>query len=167
MIITLKIVLLITSLVTGLMAGLFYAYSCSVNIGLGRLDDAGYLKAMQNINRAILNPWFFTSFFGALVLLPVCTYLHYRYSISQNNIQILFAASLIYIVGVFGITILGNVPLNEALDKFNIVSTSIEEIKTQRKKFEAPWNKLNLLRTIFAIIAFLLVSLFSIQTMTK
>ncbi len=25
--------------------------------GLGRLSDAEYLKAMQAINRAILNPW--------------------------------------------------------------------------------------------------------------
>ncbi len=30
-------------LAAGLMAGLFYAYSCSVNPGLQRLSDAGYL----------------------------------------------------------------------------------------------------------------------------
>ena len=160
--IILKIILLTTSLLTALIAGLFYAFSCSVNLGLRHLDDAGYLKAMQHINRAILNPWFFISFFGALILLPACTYLYYRYGISQNNVQLLLAAALVYLIGVFGITVLGNVPLNEALDKFNITSAAIEEIKIQRKNFEIPWNRLNLLRTIFAVITFVLVSLFSI-----
>ena len=56
------------------MAGLFYAYACSVNPGLGRLPDTGYLAAMQSINRAILNPFFLLVFMGALIILPLGTW---------------------------------------------------------------------------------------------
>lgn len=72
-----NLVLAATAILTALVAGLFYAYSCSVSPGLGRLPDAGYLSAMQSINRAIQNPVFFISFLGCLILLPLSTYLHY------------------------------------------------------------------------------------------
>lgn len=43
--------LFLATLLCGLLAGLFYGYSCSVNNGLGRLNDPGYLKAMRSINK--------------------------------------------------------------------------------------------------------------------
>ena len=66
-----KGLLALTALFTGLIAGLFFAYSFSVVPGLGRLSDEAYLRAMQSINRAIQNPFFFTPFFAALLLLPL------------------------------------------------------------------------------------------------
>src|SRR5206468_9628718 len=77
-----NIILLATATTTALIAGLFYAYSCSVNAGLGKLSDAAYLAAMQSINREILNPLFFMSFMGTLLLLPVCTWVHYSKPVS-------------------------------------------------------------------------------------
>ncbi len=69
------LLLLGTAVLTALIAGLFYAYSCSVVLGLGKLSDAEYLKAMQNINREILNPVFFMmSFMGTAILLPVSAF---------------------------------------------------------------------------------------------
>lgn len=55
-------------LAMGLIAGLFYAYACSVMPGLARTDDRALVDAMQQINEAILNPVFALSFFGAPVL---------------------------------------------------------------------------------------------------
>jgi uncharacterized membrane protein len=151
-----SIILIITATTTALIAGLFYAYSCSVNLGLGRLSDAGYIAAMQSINKAILNPLFFTSFMGTLLLLPLCTFLHYGQP-ATVRFWILLAATLIYVIGTFGVTILGNVPLNDALAKFNMQSASIEDISRQRIKFEGPWNKLHTIRTIAGIICLILV----------
>ncbi|MET3535054.1 anthrone oxygenase family protein [Chryseobacterium limigenitum] len=68
------ILLIVTAVLTALIAGLFYAYSCSVVLGLGKLSDTEYLKAMQSINREILNPVFFVSFMGTAVLLPISTF---------------------------------------------------------------------------------------------
>ncbi len=66
-----------TATATALMAGLFYAFSCSVNLGLARLSNAEYISAMQSTNRAIQNPIFFAAFFGAPILLPLSVFLHY------------------------------------------------------------------------------------------
>lgn len=151
-----NIILVLTATTTALIAGLFYAYSCSVNLGLGRLSDKEYLTAMQSINRAILNLIFFTSFFGTALLLPLSTVLHYGQPMS-TRFWFLLSATIVYIVSVFGVTILGNVPLNEELDSFNLQTASIEEIAAQRAKFEVPWNNLNTIRTIGSILAIMLV----------
>ena len=58
--------LLLASLATGLIAGFFYAYDCSVMLGLERLDAAGFVRAMQAINATVRNEYFAASFFGAL-----------------------------------------------------------------------------------------------------
>lgn len=64
------------TLTTGLMAGLYYAYAISVMLGLSMTDDRTFVSVMQQINVAILNPWFFVSFFGALVFTALATVLH-------------------------------------------------------------------------------------------
>jgi uncharacterized membrane protein len=155
---TIGFILLITVLSSALIAGLFYGYTCSVNPGLGRLPNEGYLSSMQSINRAILNPLFFASFIGTLVLLPISTFLHYGQPLSSRFLFLL-AATLIYAVFVFGITMFGNVPLNEALDKFNLTAASSEEIAAQRLKFEAAWNKLHNIRTVGSVVTLLLALL--------
>lgn len=147
------LVLLLTCLTTALIAGLFYGYSCSVNIGLGRLPDREYLAAMQSINIAILNPVFFLSFMGTLILLPASCYLNY----GRPTFMVLVLAMLVYLIGVFGVTVFGNVPLNEALAKFDMTAASVSEIANQRTRFEEPWNKLHTFRTLATLISLVLV----------
>jgi uncharacterized membrane protein len=151
-----NLVLIVTATATGLIAGLFYAYSCSVNLGLGSLPDKVYLMAMQSINNAILNPIFFASFIGTLILLPASTYVQYEYG-SSSKFILLLIASLLYATGVFGVTIFGNVPLNEMLAKVDFQNISIEDISTQRLQFEKPWNKLHSIRTMGSIVTLILV----------
>jgi len=151
-----NLILIITATSTALIAGLFYAYSCSVNIGLGKLSDEGYIAAMQSINREIQNPLFFASFMGTLLLLPVSTWLQYKAG-ESNTFLFLLAATLIYAIGTFGVTMFGNVPLNGVLDKFNLHSASVEEIVKQRAMFELPWNRLHNIRTIASVVSLVLV----------
>src|SRR6266540_3801200 len=68
--------LVAAALTMGLMAGLFYAYACSVMLGLRRADDRTFVDGMQRINVAILNGWFFASFLGALLLTALAGVLH-------------------------------------------------------------------------------------------
>jgi len=150
------IILILTAIATSLMAGLFYAWSYSVTLGLARLSDIGYISAMQALNRAILNPLFFICFFGAAILLPFSTYLYYTPAM-QTQFWLLLAAVACYIIGVMGVTIFGNVPLNESLDTFNVSSASIQEISAKRIQFEDPWNNLNNIRTLSSVLAMILV----------
>ncbi|SJZ96336.1 Uncharacterized membrane protein [Chitinophaga eiseniae] len=146
--------LVITAVTAALMAGLFYAYSCSVNPGLGRLPDAAYLAAMQSINRAILNPVFFVGFMGPVFLLPLSTWLVFREGMQSSGWWLL-AAAVTYLLGVFGVTMAGNVPLNNALDKVALEDSAA--LAAHRVRFERPWNRLNTVRTVCAIATVTLV----------
>jgi uncharacterized membrane protein len=151
-----NIILVITATTTALMAGLFYAFSCSVNLGLARLSNAEYISAMQSTNRAIQNPIFFAAFFGTPILLPISTFLHYEQPLPAR-FWFLLAATIIYLIGTFGVTILGNVPLNNTLDRFNLQAASEAEITVQRTNFERRWNNLNTIRTVSSTLAMTLV----------
>jgi uncharacterized membrane protein len=149
-----NIILVITATTTALMAGLFYAWSCSVMLGFARLSDKEFVSVMQKTNRTIQNPVFFTAFFGALIFLPISAFLHYNES---NLFWLLLAATVTYLIGTFGVTIFGNVPLNNILDRFDLDSATEEETAQQRMNFEKRWNNLNTIRTVTSTIATILV----------
>lgn len=150
------ILLICAATTTALIAGLLYGYFCSVNPGLHRLSDVEYLTAMQSINRAIQNPIFFISFLGTPVLLSLSTWMHYNQPIPVR-FWLLLTATVVYAIGVIGVTALGNIPLNEALNSFSISSASVKEIAAQRTHFETPWNTWHTIRTIAAIGSLILV----------
>jgi uncharacterized membrane protein len=147
------ILLILTSLLTALLAGVFFGYAVSVNGGLARLKDKEYVAAMQSINVVILNPLFMATFMGPVILLPVITFLRWN----TPDAFLLLAATAIYLVGVFGITAGGNVPLNEKLANCDLKNGSEKEIADARKTFEKPWNRLHTLRTLAAIAALTLL----------
>ncbi|WP_103867387.1 hypothetical protein [Aquimarina sp. I32.4] len=52
------IILMIAIVSTGGMAGIFFTWSNAVKPGIGKLTDLEYLKALQSMNRVILNTTF-------------------------------------------------------------------------------------------------------------
>ncbi|PSL46371.1 putative membrane protein [Chitinophaga niastensis] len=153
-----KIILLIAATTTGLVAGVFYTWSCSVTTGLARMPDEAYIATIQTFNKAILNPVFFISFLGTLVMLPLATYLNYT-SFHSPRFLLLLAATIVYLIGGFGVTAFGNVPLNDMMEAFNLHAASAAEMAAQRIRFEQPWNTLNNVRTITSILSMMLVTL--------
>ena len=147
-----NILLFLSLLLSGLIMGLLYGYTYSVNPGLARLTDGEYLRAMQSINREILNPYFFISFLGTLFILPITTWYSKTHA-TPACFYLLLAASIIYVTGVVGVTFLGNVPLNNALNQFNVAGADAEALATQRERFEIRWNVFHLWRTFFSVIA--------------
>ena len=124
--------------------------------GIGKLSDIEYLKALQSMNRVILNNAFKIIFLGAIIavaLVPV-----FYFNLYPRNIFWLLVFTLInYWIGVFGVTLSGNIPLNEILDKTNLESITSEEIKTLRKSIEVKWNNFNLICCISSGITFILL----------
>jgi uncharacterized membrane protein len=148
-------------LLTGLSAGLCFAWSNAVTPGIGRLDDLGFLMSFQYMNRTILNPLFIIVFFGPFFLGLINIYV-FR-NASNSFFWLLILATVIYFFGILLVTVFGNVPLNEMLDKTNLSSTSIEELKSLREIFESKWNRLHLIRTLASVASFLLLIMSLIQ----
>ncbi len=156
-----EIILAITAILTALVAGLFFAWTVSITQGLLRVSDSEYVSAMQATNRAIQNPVFFAVFFGAQILLLVCLFLFYG---QGARFWLLLGAFALYAIGVMGVTIFGNVPLNNQLDRFEMQTAKPAEISAARKNYETVWNNLNTIRTVSSTLAVTLVIIACLQS---
>ncbi|MDC6388978.1 DUF1772 domain-containing protein [Maribacter sp. PR1] len=148
------IVLVLGILFTGLTAGLCFTWSNAVTPGIGRLDNLTFLKSFQSMNRAIINWKFMIVFFGPVLLLFLNTYL---FKENNTSFWLFLIAALLFFAGIGLVTILGNVPLNEVLDKSHLEELSKIELQELRNKFEQPWNRWHTIRTISSISAFVLL----------
>lgn len=152
-------VFFITVLLNALSVGFFFAWSVSVILGTKKVGNLTYLETMQSINKEILNPVFFIVFFGSLITLILNAAL-------QNNNKLMFwlllTSAIIYLIGTFGVTAFGNVPLNNELDALDIKALNITELKNFRDYYESNWNQYHNIRTLSNMISFilLLISIF-------
>ena len=117
--------------------------------------------SFQQMNRTIINPLFFLVFFGPFILGLICLY---WFKGSPGTLMwLLVLATAVYFFGVVLVTIFGNVPLNEMLDKVDLNMASPEKLGQLRESFELKWNRLHLIRTITSVISFLFLLLALIQ----
>ena len=159
-----KTALLGASIVAGgLMAGLLYAWTVSVLPGTRRVPDTTYITTMQSINRAIINPAFIIPFMGIPVLLIATAIMQFRAGDSRRG-SLLVSAAATYVVGVLGVTIGGNIPLNDALDAFDLTGSSEQAIADRRHSYETPWNRWHYLRTAASVASFTLASAAALVT---
>jgi uncharacterized membrane protein len=142
--------LVAATITSGLMAGLYYAYACSVMPGLSRTDDRTFISAMQQINVAILNPWFFVSFFGALVFTALAAVLHLRGD--GRAVLPWIAAALVLYIATLVITFGFNVALNNELVAAGDPDR-IADLAAVRERFEASWVRWNIARTVASTAA--------------
>jgi uncharacterized membrane protein len=139
------------TLTTGLIGGFFYAYACSVTLGLALLPDEQYIEAMQAINATVRNGVFAFSFFGAVLSLLLALAIHLP-RLRSRRFLLIALACVLYIGGSFMVTFLVNVPMNEELAGVGKVGpAALEQI---RAEYEGPWNFWNGVRTIFSSLAF-------------
>ncbi len=141
------------TLATGFVAGVFYAFAVSVNLGLAVQPDASYVATMQAIDERIQNPMFFASFFGAVLFLLAALAAHIPLPRS-GRFRLVVLACVLYIVGGFLLTAFVNVPMNEALARV-AADASAGELAGARAAYEGPWNFWNGVRTVFSSMAFL------------
>lgn len=98
----------------GLIAGVFFAFSAFVMKAFARLPPGEGMAAMQSVNIAVLNPWFLTVFMGtaaACLAAIVSALLRWQ----EPGAAYLLAGGLLYVIGCFLVTVVFNVPRNEAL----------------------------------------------------
>jgi uncharacterized membrane protein len=158
MVLSIKIFFLFGSVIlTGLSAGLFYSWSVSVIPGTQNVVDSTYLETMQSINREILNPLFFLIFFGSLVFLGITSV--YEFYNNQLTFWFVLSATITYLIGTLGVTVIGNVPLNDQLAELKLKEMNVNHLAEFRKSYEIKWNQFHLIRTIFAVISFISIVL--------
>jgi uncharacterized membrane protein len=144
----LPVLLLLTALGCALMAGMFFTFSNFVMKALARLQAPQGIAAMQYINITILNPLFYLVFMGtALISLVLPLSLFFREQ--QANEIYLIAGSICYLVGVMLVTIVFNVPMNNALEA---VEADGEEASKLWKHYLINWTNWNHVRSVTSFL---------------
>jgi uncharacterized membrane protein len=143
--------LVAATMTTGLMAGLYYAFACSVMLGLHRTDNRTFVRSMQSINAAILNGWFFLTFLGALLLTGIAGALQLGQH-ARPALPWIVAAFVLYLSTII-ITGRVNVPLNDALGAAGDAG-QIADLAAVRAQFESTWVRWNLVRALASTAAF-------------
>jgi uncharacterized membrane protein len=138
---TAGMVLGLAMIATGLSAGLLYSYACSVLPGLGQTSDRTFIDAMQQINKAIQNPVFFASFFGALALTAVAAAQQRRLGPGAAT-RWTVAALALYALALL-VTVGANVPLNDHLAAVGDPAR-IADPAAVRNHFQASWMAWNI-----------------------
>lgn len=138
---------LVSALGCGLVAGVFFAFSAFVMNALSRLPHRDGTAAMQCINVAVLNPWFLGVFFGTgAACLVALVWSLFRWQEPGAAYQ--FVGGALYLVGCFLVTILFNVPKNEALAS---VTPNDPDAESRWTVYVATWTAWNHVRTIAAL----------------
>jgi uncharacterized membrane protein len=139
----------VSAIGSGLMAGFFLAFSIVVMKALGQQPPVHGIAAMQSINIVVINPMFFTAFFGtaaACLVLTVSTFFRWQ----RPGAAYLLAGSLLYLVGTILVTILFNVPRNNALAAVDPTSPEGANVWAT---YLSSWTAWNHVRTIAALAA--------------
>ncbi len=103
--------LALAALGSALVAGAFLVFSVLVVPALAALPADQGVAAMQSVNRVAVRPVFMTLLFGTGVLCLVLG----GVELADGPQPVVLAAVVLYVVGVLGVTVAGNVPLNDAL----------------------------------------------------
>ena len=146
---------LITALGYGLVAGILYAFSTSVMKALARLPAAQGIAAMQSINITVINPLFMGAFFGtaaACVLVVVFSVLRWN----EAGAAYLLSGGLAYLIGTILVTMVFNVPRNNALAAVDPASANGARLWAS---YVTGWTAWNHVRTAAALAAAALLTI--------
>lgn len=138
-----------------LIGGVFFAFSSFIMKSLARLPSSEGITAMQSINVVVLNRSFLGIFMGtaAISFLLIVLSLIQWGTVSS---PFLLSGAVLYFIGTFLVTMMGNVPLNNRLAAVSAPDASAVSVW---EHYLERWTLFNTLRTVSAIVAALIFTL--------
>jgi len=149
------IVLVAATVLTGMATGVIALYAHTIMPGLKKTDDQTFVGGFQAIDRAIINPWFMLTFFGALILLGAAGIMHLGAD-RRGALPWLAAAFVLYLIAVI-ITMAVHVPANDAIDAAGDPAR-IDVAKVRDAFDESRWAVWNGVRLALSFGAFVIVT---------
>ena len=138
----------------GLMGGIYFSFSIFVMKALSELPALQAAQVMNRINEIIVKTLFLPLFFGSTLLsvgLMIWSFLQWQ-GLSST---LVIVATLIYVAGMFLVTVIGNVPLNNALQARE---EDPQELVSYWSVYLKQWTRLNHIRTLSCILACFILS---------
>jgi len=104
----------IVVLAYALVGGVFLAFSDFIMRALSLTSGQGGPEAMQAVNREVFR-WVFMALFLGLAAVSLALIVYAALALVGTAAMLVGSAGMVYLLGCFGVTIVFNVPLNEAL----------------------------------------------------
>lgn len=128
--------------------GVYFAFSAFVMTALGSIDHPSGIAAMQSINRVILGSLFMPLFFATTVACAALVGIAISQWSSPSS-RLLAVASCVFIIGMFFVTVFGNVPLNDSLASNPPATTGAAALW---QNYLTSWTRWNHVRTVACMI---------------
>jgi uncharacterized membrane protein len=136
--------------------GVYFAFSTFIMTAFATLDRAAGIAAMQAINDVILRSLFMPLFFGTtLASLILAGLAIVRWSVPGSRL-ILIAACL-YVAGMFLVTVIFNVPLNNGLAAKAAATAEAASVWTDYLRTWTFWNHVRTATSIAAGVIYVVV----------
>lgn len=140
---------------SGIAAGLFFIFSNTIMASFARLPVAQGIAAMQQINVTIINPLFMLVFMG-LVLLSLVLGAKAIVGWTEAGSAWLLAGSVAYLVGCFLVTMVFNVPLNDALAAVDPACAEGAAMWARYLTEWLPWNHVRSVACLVSLASFVM-----------
>lgn len=139
---------LFLALWSAVIGGVFSAFSEFVMSGLLRATPSGGIESMQHINRTVIKTQFVA---GILLIAPlsILMAIYGVFAFDGTALIALIMAAIIYVQSVFLMTMFGNVPLNNKLEKLDHASF---EAEVYWRQYGRVWTRLNHVRTLGSVV---------------
>ena len=139
----------------GLLAGLYFAFSAFIMTALGRIDSAAGISAMNAINVDIVRSLFMPLFLGTTLACAALAVLACLRLGEPGAIAVL-AGGVIYVAGMFVVTMIFNVPLNDALAAIDPSSGAAAPLWARYLKDWTFWNHVRTVASTAATVLFII-----------
>lgn len=146
-----QVTLTVATLLCSLVAGFLFAFAVVVMPGIRALEDDGFLRAFQAMDRIIQNrqPIFMAVWIGSVVALLGAAILGFG-RLDEVGRALVIAAVVAYLLGVQAPTAGINIPLNNGVQSLAISDMDAASLHEARRAFEPRWNRANAIRTVLA-----------------
>jgi len=131
----------------GLVAGTFFAFSSFVMPALSARPAPQAIRAMQSINEKVLNVSFLGTFFGTAIVSVALGVMAVAES-GDPGALVRLVGGAVYLVGTVGVTVVCNVPRNEALA---LVDPNAADAEAAWATYDREWTAWNTVRTLAAL----------------
>lgn len=148
---------------SAVIGGVFSAFSEFIMKGLLRASPAGGIESMQHINRTVVKTTFVAGIFSITVFSVGLAFYALTSMTGTARFMILIAA-VVYLPSVFLMTLLGNVPMNNRLDRMN---PRAEEAQAYWRVYGRNWTTLNHVRSLGSVATACLYAVAGLSLITS
>ena len=128
----------------GLLGGVYFAFSAFVMTSLSRIDQAAGIVAMNSVSVEIVRSLFMPLFLGTTLASAVLVVMAF-FRWGEAGAMSMLAGGVLYVLGMFIVTMVFNVPLNDALAA---VHPSSPEAASLWARYLKDWTFWNHVRTV-------------------